>query len=74
MAQWHMHYGSWWALQWCWNGWLGLGIHVDWRRGDRMGPYVDFHFAHMIISFGRNPIYTPVEDRQAQNCRGGIFR
>jgi hypothetical protein len=69
MAQWHQRYGRWWAFQWSWNGWLGLGIHIDWRR-----RYVDFHFAHCILSLGDNPINLPYEERQAYNCRGGIFR
>jgi hypothetical protein len=68
MAQWHIRHGRWWALQWCRNGWFGLGIHVDWRR-----RYVDFHFAHCILSLGDWPVYTPIEMSRDPNCRGGIF-
>jgi len=51
-------------IQWQLNGWLSLGIHVDWRarrRGDtgmRYGPYVDLHLGFVILSFGVNPQYS----------------
>jgi hypothetical protein len=50
-------------VQWAWDGWFSLGIHIDFRhrkRGDGLayGPYVDFHFGWVIVSLGLNPVYA----------------
>jgi hypothetical protein len=60
---WHRRYGKWWMLQWELDGWLSLGIHLDFRhrhRGDGLayGPYVDFHLGFVIVSLGLNPVYA----------------
>ena len=77
MNGWHMVYGSWWAIQWQWNGWLSLGIHVDWRcrrraDGRRYGPYADLHLACIILSVGRWPIYSGDLDQACSVSRGGL--
>lgn len=67
-ACWRVRYGSWWCVQWCRDGWLGLGIHVDFRRrigyladSDtpvRYAPYLDLHLGWLIVSVGVNPVYS----------------
>lgn len=77
MAKWHLHHGRWWMFQWSWNGWLSLGVHLDFRRrpvGDNKtyGPYVDVHFGPYILSLGNNPVYTAAEEFRIAGGRGGI--
>lgn len=50
-------------VQWALDGWLSLGVHIDFRhrkRGDGLiyGPYVDLHFGVVILSLGLHPIYA----------------
>lgn len=72
-----MRWGSWWAFQWSWDGWLSLGIHLDFRArvesgtGVRYGPYVDFHVGWCILSLGVNPIYSGDLDLASSVARGG---
>lgn len=78
MAGWHMRYGKWWAVQWSWDRWLSLGIHVDLRSrrsataGVRYGPYVDLHLACLILSVGVNPIYAGALEQSVSVSRGGM--
>ena len=77
MARWHLRYGRWWMLQWSWNGWLSLGVHVDFRRrpvgeGKTYGPYIDIHVGPAILSVGNNPVYTSDLEMHVSVCRGGI--
>jgi hypothetical protein len=67
-------------VQWCFAGWLSLGIHIDprWRRIDAgkyeglmSGPYVDLHLGPLILSFGRLPEYTPPDQYKSWCSRGG---
>jgi hypothetical protein len=78
MAGWHMRYGSWWAVQWSWDRWCSLGVHVDWAArhravdGMRYGPYIDVHLGPMIASFGVQPIYSSDVERTVSVSRGGL--
>lgn len=64
MAGWHTRHGSWWAAHWCWDGYLSLGVHVDWtrrrtaREGIPYGPYADVHLGPAVIGVGVHPIYS----------------
>lgn len=64
MAGWHSRHGSWWAVHYCLDGFVSLGVHVDPKRrrtalgNVRYGPYVDFHVGPAVLSIGVNPIYT----------------
>lgn len=75
MATWHAHHGKWWAVQWCFDRWLSLGVHVDWSRRltakERIpyGPYLDVHLGVLIVSVGVNPIYST--DVDSMTYRGG---
>jgi len=81
MARWRIHYGRWWMLQWSWNGWLSLGIHVDFRHRPTdtpelrpgYGPYLDLHVGPAILSLGNRPVYTDAEEAQLTTCRGGVI-
>jgi hypothetical protein len=65
-GNWHRLHGTWWMLTWAWDGWLSLGIHVDFRhrrrQGDNyrysFGPYVDLHLGFVVLSLGRRPYYA----------------
>lgn len=76
MARWHLHHGRWWMVQWSINGWLSLGVHVDFRRrsvgdGRTFGPYVDLHVGPVIVSVGNNPVWSG--NHQADHGgRGGV--
>ena len=75
---WHLHYGSWWMIQWQWNGWLSLGIHVDCKRrvaarpGRHYGPYLDLHLGCLILSLGRWPVYSGELEYSVSVGRGGL--
>jgi len=77
MAAWHQHYGSWWMVQWSLDGWVSLGVHVDFRTrrnstcGEKYGPYVDLHLGCFIVSLGRNPVRSGEIDLKANCGRGG---
>lgn len=65
MASWHMRRGKlFWMVQWSFDGWVSLGIHIDLKRrvnsetGQRYGPYVDIHFIFFIFSIGYRPFYS----------------
>lgn len=75
---WHLRYGSWWALQWCADGWLSLGLHVDprtrrhARTGLVYGPYLDLHLLIVIVSLGRRPQLSGELERSVSVSRGGL--
>jgi hypothetical protein len=72
MAKWEIRHGRWWMLQWSINGWLSLGIHVDFRKRSTYGPYVDLHLGWVIVSVGRNPVMTNSLEMKTSTCRGGV--
>jgi hypothetical protein len=59
---WNRRYGNWWMVQWAWDGWFSLGIHMDFRHRRRAefsyGPYVDLHLGVLILSLGWRPVYA----------------
>jgi hypothetical protein len=73
-----MLYGSWWAFQWYFKGWVSLGVHVDFRcrlnqRSQvRYGPYIDLHLLCVIVSIGRNPAYSGELEMLIPGGRYGI--
>ncbi len=66
-------------IQWQWDGWFSIGLHVDFRRrtsarlGVDYGPYVDIHLGWFIFSFGCNPAYSGELDKIVSVSRGGAF-
>lgn len=64
-------------VQWAVDGWVSLGVHVDFRRrvnavnGERFGPYVDLHLGVLILSVGVNPLYSGELDSTVSVSRGG---
>lgn len=77
MSQWHLRHGSWWMLQWAFDGWLSLGVHFDFRTrhlddGQVYGPYVDVHLGCLIVSVGRNPAYSGSIEHLTSVGRGGL--
>lgn len=78
MSTWHLHTGTWWMVQWCFDGWISFGIHIDFRTrtaakaGIKYGPYVDLHLGCLIVSVGRNPKYSGELDCSSSVGRGGI--
>lgn len=36
-----------WDIQWCWNGWLSLGFHLD-----HTDPSITLHMPVLIVAFG----------------------
>lgn len=77
MRQWHLRHGSWWMVQWCLDGWLSLGIHVDFKRrvtgdGARYGPYVDVHLGVVVVSVGVNPKMSGDLESGVSVSRGGV--
>ena len=72
MAQWYIRHGSWWMLQWSFNWWVSLGVHVDFRRRASFGPYIDLHFGPAILSLGRHPAYTDEVEKALTFSRGGL--
>lgn len=73
-----MRHGRCWMVQWCWDGWLSFGVHVDWTTrvrssdGMRYGPYVDVHLGCVIVSVGRNPVYSGEIESRVSVGRGGL--
>jgi hypothetical protein len=61
MANWHEHNGKWWMIQWCFDWWLSIGVHIDLKprrvgkEGPRYGPYIVLHLGMVILYFGVNP-------------------
>lgn len=37
-----------WDVQWCWNPWVSLGLHIDHRD-----PSITLHLPGVIISVGK---------------------
>ncbi len=77
LTPWGIRFGSWWAVQWRFDGCLSLGIHVEFRvniKGDggTFGPYVDLHFLNVILSLGNNPAYSTDLERVISVSRGGL--
>lgn len=77
MAAWHIRHGRWWMLQWSCNGWLSLGVHVDFRTrpargGLTYGPYVDVHLGPVIVSVGNRPVYSGNLEASTSVARGGV--
>lgn len=74
-----MRWGRWWAVQWCLDGWISLGVHIDFRsritsgpEPTRYGPYLDLHLVCAIISLGVQPIYSGDLDAVSSVSRGGV--
>lgn len=73
---WHIHYGSWWAIQWCFDFWFSFGIHFDLKNrtradGKSYGPYVDFHLFCFIVSLGYHPNLSGDIEKLIGVSRGG---
>ncbi len=77
-TMWHLHYGSWWMVQWCCTGWVSFGVHIDFRtrlnqdHKVKYGPYIDFHFLCFILSLGRNPRFSGDLEKCVSVSRGGV--
>lgn len=75
---WHIHYGKGWLVQWCFDWWFSLGIHIDLKRrianhtDIAFGPYVDFHLGFVIVSLGYNPVLSGTLATKTSVSRGGI--
>ena len=61
-------------MQWSFDWWCSLGIHIDCRRRDTYGPYVDFHLGPAILSLGGRPVYTDDVELLLFGSRGGIHQ
>lgn len=77
MAGWNLRHGRWWMVQWSLDGWLSLGVHVDFRHrrdaaGRRYGPYLDIHLLCFILSLGFHPTYSGDIDKLIGSSRGGL--
>jgi hypothetical protein len=75
--RWGCRYGPLWAVQWVIGPWLSLGVHLDLSqhvdsRGRSFGPYLDLHLLVVVVSLGRNPIYSGDLERALSISRGGI--
>lgn len=74
---WHLKYNSWWMVQWTWDWWFSLGVHLDLRQRinarnkQKYGPYIDFHLGFVIVSIGVNPVYSGEIDSTCSVSRGG---
>ena len=61
---WYMKSGKCWMIQWCWDGWISFGMHVDLKKrfasdtNIQYAPYMDIHFLWFIFSVGVNPKYS----------------
>jgi hypothetical protein len=76
MAKWRCRWGSWWMVQIVFDGWLSLGVHVDYKHrrdvfGHTFGPYVDFHLGKVILSLGWHPNFSSDLERVSSIARGG---
>ena len=74
---WNLLYGSWWMIQWSFDGWFSIGIHVDAKHrtrtdGKSYGPYADFHLGVVILSFGYHPYLSGELEKQISVSRGGL--
>ena len=64
MAQWNVIHNKYISLQYCFDGWISVGIHIDFKRrftgANKIpyGPYIDIHFLWFILSLGYNPYYS----------------
>ena len=78
MSAWNLHHGSWWMIQWSFDGWFSIGLHVDFRKrinstsNAPYGPYIDIHLGCFILSVGRNPAHSGELDRIISVGRGGL--
>lgn len=77
MSVWHLHHGRWWMVQWQFASWLSFGVHMDFATriisaDHKYGPYIDLHLGFVIISIGRNPVYSGVLQRSVGCSRGGL--
>ncbi len=77
MACWHLKHGRRWMIQWCADWWLSFGVHIDFRRrrradGIEYGPYLDLHLGWLILSLGRNVVYSGDLQRVLSISRGGF--
>lgn len=78
MSRWNIKHGKYWMVQWCFNGWVSFGIHIDFKHriasqtNEGYGPYIDLHLGPAIFSFGYRPYYSSVI---SANCvgRGGAI-
>jgi hypothetical protein len=72
-----MRHGKFWMVQVYLDWWISFGVHVDLKTrllssGLKYGPYVDLHIGCVILSFGRNPVYSGDFERAISVSRGGI--
>lgn len=74
---WHVCHGAWWMVQWQFDGWASLGVHLDLKRrytareGIAFGPYIDLHLGCFIVSLGVNPRFSQDLD-SPRLLRGGV--
>ena len=65
-------------FQWCLDWWFSVGMHVELKtrvnaqNGKKFGPYVDLHLGCVILSLGRNPVYSGELECSTSTSRGGI--
>jgi len=80
LTGWNIRYGELWMLQWQLNGWLSLGIHLDFKRrsvsggrfqGLSYGPYFDLHLGVLILSLGWRPYLSGGLMNESGIARGG---
>ena len=76
-SKWGIKYGKFWAIQWVFDGWISLGIHIDFKHRSRsdgitFGPYIDLHLIKFIVSLGWNPAYSTDLEKVISVSRGGL--
>ena len=76
LAKWRCRFGTWWMVQIVFDGWISLGIHIDFKHrrdvwGNTYGPYMDLHLGKMILSIGWHPYLSSDLERSATYSRGG---
>jgi hypothetical protein len=72
---WRCWYGRWWMVQLVLDGWVSLGVHLDFKHrrysAGTYGPYVDLHLGVLILSLGWHPYLSTDLERCASYSRGG---
>ena len=76
LEKWHCRYGNWWMVQIVFDGWVSIGIHIDYKHrkdtwGRTFGPYVDLHLGKIILSLGWHPYLATDLERVISVSRGG---
>jgi hypothetical protein len=58
------------------DGWLSLGVHLDFKHRcadlGTYGPYIDLHLGVVILSLGWRPYLSGDLERAAGYSRGGV--